>query len=42
MAGWADVKVSQLEYGRLDPQFYRPEFLAMKRVLVGSGFLCDG
>lgn len=37
MTVWADVKVSQLEYGRLDPQFYRPEFLAMKQVLVASG-----
>ena len=37
MAVWADVKLTQIEYGRLDPQFYRPEFVQKKRVLVGSG-----
>lgn len=37
MAVWADVKLTQIEYGRLDPQFYRPEFIDKKRVLVGSG-----
>jgi restriction endonuclease S subunit len=37
MAVWAEVRRSQFEYGRLDAQFYRPEYLLLKQRLVKSG-----
>ena len=39
MAVWAEIATSQVEYGRFDAQFYRPEFLELKRVMEASGYM---
>jgi restriction endonuclease S subunit len=38
MAVWAEVTTGQIEYGRLDAQFYQPEFLKRKQMLEKAGY----
>jgi len=38
VAVWTEIATSQLEYGRVDAQFYQPQFLERKRILEKAGY----
>lgn len=38
MAVWAQITTSQVQYGRLDAQFYRPQFLERSKTLDSVGY----